>query len=363
MRASFRASPPPAITDRVGAVLSTVIVMILAGVRAAGAAESEPSPASYLRIDESRQHVVGLQTAMRQFEPESGDGPVIWLGAVTHIGATNYYREFERMLVTNDLVLFESVLPHRRGGWNGVDFHRARAAESGQTGLQSDLARALELAFQLETVSYAHTNFINSDLSMEAVQGLMISGAAMARAKASPAAASTEASGENESEADAFAQLLAVMEGRGVLGRLVQEGVRLLAADARLQARTKLTFIEVLGRLQGDLARAQALPPELTDLLKVLIHRRNQKVVKDLRRALERKNGPGSVAVFYGAGHMADLERRVCRQLGYRPVRSVWLTAFDVNLAVYGITRLERDLIRFMTQRQMQMLQPAKPNE
>lgn len=335
-------------------VLSVAWLMAALGGAFGETPPPEP-PASYLRIDESRPHVVSLQTAVRRLVPIEGDGPVIWLGAVTHIGSTNYYRAFEALLVTNDLVFFEAVLPHKKGGWSGAEFSRARAPGNSEATLQSDLAHALDLAFQLESVNYAHSNFHNCDLSMEAVQGLMIS---QSRQQASSAPPAEQNEGEN-----AFAQLMAIMEGRGWIGRLVQQGVRMIAADARLQAKTKLTFIEVLGRLQGDLARAQALPPEMTDLLKVLIHRRNQKVVRDLRKALNEKGGPASIAVFYGAGHMADLDRRVCRQLGYRPDADVWLTAFEVDLAQYGIPVWERELIRFMTERQMRMLQPAEPEK
>jgi len=334
-----------------------ILSLLLLPGRLLVAAEAA-EPATYLRIDESRTNVVRLQTAMRRLVPVKGDGPAIWLGAVTHLGATNYYRAFEKLLSTNDVVLFEAVLPHKKGGWSGAEFSRVRQASPPAANLQSELAHALRLGFQLEVVDYSPANFRNSDLSMEAVQGLMLAG--MQRVAAAAADTNEESPEPGE---DGFSQLMAVMEGRGFVGRLVSFGVEMLAADPRAQAKTKLMFIEVLGRLKGDLAKAQALPEGMGDLLKVLIHRRNQKVTRDLRKTLMPPDAPASIAVFYGAGHMADLERRVRGQLGYRPDHDVWLTAFEVDLVEYGITRWERELIRFMTERQMQMLQPADDHE
>lgn len=344
--------------DWSGFLLMAAVLFLPAGGLAAEKPPQTPPPATYLRIDESSTNEVRLQTALRRLVPVQGGGPTIWLGAVTHIGTTNYFREYTRLLATNDIVLFEAVLPHRRGGWTGAEFARMRQPAAQGANLQTDLARALQLAFQLETVDYSPTNFLNSDLSMEAVQGLMLAGMRQAADKKK-----AEPEPDGEAAANGFNQLMDLMQGRGFIGRLVKYGVQLIAADPQLRATTRLTFIEVLGSLKGDLAKAQALPPEMSDLLKVLIHRRNQKVTRDLRKTLLQPNPPASVAVFYGAGHMADLERRVCQQLDYRPDGDVWLTAFGVDLVQFGITRWERELIRFMTRRQMKMLNSAEHDE
>ena len=133
---------------------------------------------------------------------------------------------------------------------------------------------------------------------------------------------------------------MAVMHGEGLFGSIVKFGVAMIAANPKLQAVTKLTFVEVLGGLKGDLAQTKAVPPQLAQLLKVLIHSRNQKVIRDLQEELRRKNPPASISVFYGAGHMDDLERRVRRQLDYHPKEDVWVPAFSVDLEASGISAL-----------------------
>ena len=45
--------------------------------------------------------------------------------------------------------------------------------------------------------------------------------------------------------------------------------------------------------------------------------------------------------MFYGAGHMADLELRLCRELGYRPAEDRWLLAFGVNPRAMGVSEFE----------------------
>jgi len=56
----------------------------------------------------------------------------------------------------------------------------------------------------------------------------------------------------------------------------------------------------------------------------------------------------GSIAVFYGTGHMDDMERRVINQLHYRPDGDNWLTAFSSDLRETGMSQVEIQFIRNM---------------
>ena len=68
---------------------------------------------------------------------------------------------------------------------------------------------------------------------------------------------------------------------------------------------------------------------------------------------------PASISIFYGAGHMDDLERRVRREFGYRAESDLWLPAFTVDYAKAGLSVIEATLLRAMVQRQMQELLPT----
>ena len=108
------------------------------------------------------------------------------------------------------------------------------------------------------------------------------------------------------------------MDGSSFLGSLFKIGMQLMASSPQLQAVAKLTLIEAVGRLKGDLSDVQGLPPDWKELVKVLIEARNKNLMADLKTELKKIPRHGSIAVFYGAGHMDDLEQRVTGELHYR---------------------------------------------
>jgi len=95
-------------------------------------------------------------------------------------------------------------------------------------------------------------------------------------------------------------------------------------------------------------------------LLEVLIQSRNDAVLKDVRTELKRATPPASLSIFYGAGHMEDLERRLRREFGYRAESDLWLPAFTVDCAKAGLSVIEATFLRTIIQRQMQELMPME---
>jgi hypothetical protein len=117
-------------------------------------------------------------------------------------------------------------------------------------------------------------------------------------------------------------------------------------------------LIEMLGQLKGDMSQLKGVPPEIQQLLEVIIRERNKVVFADLKSELRSVNPPRSISVFYGAGHMADLERQLRDELKYRPLDEVWLTALSVNTRAAGLSDLEMEMMRGLIQWQMETLQP-----
>ena len=60
-----------------------------------------------------------------------------------------------------------------------------------------------------------------------------------------------------------------------------------------------------------------------------LITERNKKALEVLRREVQR--GRRKVAIFYGAGHMPDLARRLQAEWRLQPQKEQWLTAWDMS--------------------------------
>jgi hypothetical protein len=60
----------------------------------------------------------------------------------------------------------------------------------------------------------------------------------------------------------------------------------------------------------------------------VLITDRNAAALKVLRREIGA--GKKHLAIFYGAGHLADMDERLREDFGLKPVEITWLTAWDL---------------------------------
>jgi hypothetical protein len=298
-----------------------------------------------------------LQIAVRKFVPAKHHGPAVLLVAVCHIGDKAYYHTLQQLLDRQTLVLFEGVNagshPRRVRGPvapASADSDDTPSSRTNQPpGLQSSLATSLGLVFQLEAIDYDRTNFLNSDLSIEEISRL-ISGAG-ASAGGPPEA---ERPGRHNAS---FDYLMQAMDGSSFLGSIARMAMQFLGSNPRLQAITRLMFIEALGQLKGDLATAQGMPPDMQQLIKVLIQARNEAVLKDMVEESKTVPRSGSIAIFYGTGHMDDMEQRLTRQLHYRPAGETWLTAFSVDLRQTGLTSAQIETLRGLVKWQMDQLQ------
>ena len=322
----------------------------------------------FMRVTNGSTGAVELQVAVRKLVPTNGVGPVIWLTGASHIGETNYYALLQKHLDAQTLVLFEGIhagrksvatnaIPSGDGATNSKPSAKKEAAAPEQTAkpgertsLQKDLAESLGLVFQLEAINYAGANFLNSDLSVHELRELMDKDDGPAVPD------SPKEKGKNE----AFETLLKAMEGNSLFGTLLKAGFKLVGGNPKLQAMTKLALIEALGGIRGDLSRMKSLPEDMQRLMEVLIQTRNDAVLRDLRAELKRATPPASISIFYGAGHMDDLERRVRREFGYRAESDLWLPAFTVDYAKAGLSVIEATLLRAMVQRQMLELLPTE---
>ena len=306
------------------------------------AAESRPP----LRIHEASNGVVALQVVVRDLLPRRRSDPVVRLVGVTHLGSAEYYQRLQSLLDREPLVLFEGV---------GARDKKFMSTRESSYSLQPALAKALGLKFQLSAIDYSHDRFVNSELSVQQL-------AAIAR-RQGPAGGQQGDGGPGEDLG--VGDLMAVMDGSSWACLLVRFGVAFIETSPKLRATVRLVLIETLGAVESDPSQAKGLPPEMRRLMEVLIQERNAAVVADLRRLIDRGRASArarvpSVAVFYGAGHLPDLERRIQRELGYRPGREEWLTAFDVHPARDGMGPADVAVARGMVREQLRMLGMGK---
>jgi hypothetical protein len=189
-----------------------------------------------------------------------------------------------------------------------------------ETGLQRTLANALGLVFQLDAVDYGGERWRNSDMSLEQLQD------------------SVRAAGAGS---DASA-LFGALDGSSALARIGGFLIGLLGSSKQGSATLKLLGIEILARAEDLLAAA---PRELSALMEVLIEQRNAVGLSDLAAVIEEEPDVRSIAVFYGAAHMADLEREIVAELDYDIGVDAWLAAVRVDTADLG---LPSEQVRFL---------------
>ena len=92
----------------------------------------------------------------------------------------------------------------------------------------------------------------------------------------------------------------------------------------------------------------------------MLIERRNEKVISDLKLDLAEVGKGGSISIFFGTGHMPDMERRLRKEMHYHPDGQIWLTAFEVDLARAGVSDSEREFVRDRVRRGREQVKSAK---
>lgn len=333
-------------------ILNIILLLTVANLALAGCASrrdqghgssatnTNSPPQPYMRIVRPDADNVVLEIALRRFVPVKGRGPVVWLSGASHVGESNYFAALQKHLDAQGTVLFEGV---------GAKSKKMRFNPEEETSIQHTMASSLGLVFQLSAIDYDRPQFRNSDLSIAQLQQLLAGGAV---------AEGGAGNGKGTKAGREFQELLQVMDGSSFLGMLMHAGLKFIGSNPKLQAMTKVLLIETLGQLKGDMSQLQGVPPEIQRLLEVIIIERNKIVMTDLKAEIRAPFAPRSISVFYGAGHMADLEKRLRNELGYRPRGEVWLVALSVNTKASGLSAAELEMMRGLIKWQLEALQP-----
>jgi hypothetical protein len=225
------------------------------------------------------------------------------IGAV-HVGDVAYYRQLNEKFKKYDALLYELVAPE------GTVVERGRGTSSAHPigALQNGIKTLLELDHQLEEIDYTRPNFVHADMSPDQFLQAMkdrnesflqmyfrLLGHAMAH--------QSELSANGQSlDFELFSALFATDRPR-----------RLKAALAKQLAEMESLLVSFGGE-QGS----------------VIITERNKMALKVLKQQLDA--GKKQLGIFYGAGHLNDMDQRLRKDFGLEPVSITWLTAW--NLAV-----------------------------
>ena len=235
---------------------------------------------------------------MRAKHPVQGQLRVDLIAAV-HVADREYYERLNRIFAGYDSVLYELIAEAdlRPGA-----VHPKRT--SGVIGwMQRSMKEVLGLEFQLDHIDYTPDNFVHADFSPE------------------------ELSREMRKRGESFVETLFRAVGR--------------ALTVEVSTRKQVTDLEVLSMLLSsnreiELKKVLARQLAETDFASfwggndtTLIAGRNEKAIRVLKT--EMAAGKRRLAIFYGAGHMADFHSRLTDRLDFQPGKTTWITAWDLS--------------------------------
>jgi hypothetical protein len=256
----------------------------------------------YIRlVRDEKGRPLEMQTAIVRFvaDDEARAGLTVDLVAAVHIGEKSYYEQLNKQFSGYDALLYELVAPE------GTRVPKGGAkSDHPVSRLQTGMKDLLDLDFQLDHVNYQSKNFVHADMSPDAFSKSM-----------------------NERGESIWA-LVFRMIGQSMAEQ--NKGDRSLDAEllmALFDKNRALALKRVLAEQFEDMEGMMSAfngPDGST-----LITERNKRALEVLGKEIAA--GKQELAIFYGAGHMPDMARRLMADYKLKPQREQWVTAWDLH--------------------------------
>lgn len=283
--------------------------------------KTEAEAPEYVRIKRNeRRLATALQTSIIQFtDSKKYPGTTVDLVGAIHLGETSYYTELNKRFKDYEVVLFEAVMPERAVAQDmrpGVgkrgsivsgeqEWNEAKIGLAAIGALQVGMKDALGLDFQLTTVDYSPRNFVHADMTQEEFESTMA------------------ARGESFSQLLAQEMAKASVAGQksNPIAQQLDFMLSMMTSD-RLYRVRRIAAVELTKANEGTAFAG-------SDGTSTIITERNVKAFQVLRDQLFQ--GKKKIAVFYGAGHFPDMEKRLIEKFGYERNKEDWITAWELT--------------------------------
>lgn len=224
------------------------------------------------------------------------------VGAI-HIGDHGYYDNLNRRFEQYDALLYELVAPE------GTIVPKGRGTSNSHPlgALQNAMKNMLEVEHQLEQIDYTKANFVHADLSPDEFMESM--------------------DAKDESFLEMYMRLmgssLAQQSQQGADGEVPEFDIftAMLSDD-----RARLLKVALAKQFEGmeQLLNGLSGPEGST-----LITERNKRALDVLEEQLG--EGKKKLAIFYGAGHLAEMSKDLEKRFDMRPISAEWLEAWDLR--------------------------------
>ena len=266
-------------------------------------AEKDKGEHKFIRlVRDSHGEPEAMETAIVHYVPaKDGDRPglsVDLVGAV-HVGEKSYYDQLNKAFEGYDALLFELV------AGKDVIPKKGQKSRSPVSSIQIAMKNFLDLDFQLDDIDYTKKNFVHADMTPEEMAKSMSDrGESIwsTMLKMMAAGMAQQAGSNNSSDLDMIMALF----------------------DKHRAIQMKRFMADQMENMDGVMVSLEG-PAGST-----LITERNKAALKVL--ADEIKSGKKKIAIFYGAGHLSDMEKHLIADFGLKRADEHWLEAWNLRL-------------------------------
>ena len=253
-----------------------------------------------------------LQTSITRYQSADGKVMVDLVGAV-HIGEKKYFQQLNKQLSQYDVVLYELVAPK---GTRIPTGGRQGGSTNPLSWMQGSMKNMLGLESQLELIDYQSKNFVHADLSP------------------------TELSEKMSERGDNMFTL-----GLSAFSEMMENQAKMaekMKANPNSGISQQMDFGSIMELINNPLELKRMMASQFTTsgamemglgkkLNQLIVTDRNKAAMKVLKSQLDRNKK--RIAIFYGAAHMPDFEKRLVKDFGMKKAQHVWVDAWDLKTA------------------------------
>lgn len=228
---------------------------------------------------------------------------------------------------TTRTISFTSKGADRKAGGEGPDTDISRsshpysedtAPHQAPVGIQTQMADALHVEFQLDHMDTSKPNYINADIDINELQRQL------------------SMQGEDN------AMILNLIEGDSFQAKLIGFALKFVQRSPQLSSLMKLAMMDMLA-----LVETTDMLSQFEAIEEVILNGRNDIVIDYLNNSLIEHPDVDDIAIFYGAGHMSGLEETIL-EMGYQFESNTWTPAMSVDIQDTGMSKAQINMMRKM---------------
>jgi len=268
------------------------------------AAGANATGTNYIRVThDASGNPEALETSIVRLVPKGAEHPGLSVDLISavHVGDKGYYRALDKRFDDYDVVLYELVAPEGtvipKGGGN--------PNRNPLSAIQNAMKDLLELEYQLSGIDYTKKNFVHADLS--------------------PAEFAKSMQEKGESFWTIFFRLMAagMVQQANNPGKASEVDLLMALFDKDRAIKLKRIMADQFANM--DVLMTAFNGPDGS----TLITERNKAALAVL--AKEIAAGRKKIAIFYGGGHMPDMEPRAIADFQLKRAGQEWLEAWNLR--------------------------------